>query len=617
MRNIYLQHLSDLYTPQHFSHTLQFLVSFLIALNFFAVYTMNLFCLISVLPLLYSFVLADGDHDIWNTFNSTVSGHLHESRPFSVPCFSEYEGQPISPDPGLCSLVQSNYTNSRYRAQYYNGFQNNQDEVCLSNMTDQCLLDPTNAADPVAFMNKSCNQGSVSDYYVDVRSEKDVISSFKFAKQNIVRLSIKNSGHDYLGRSSLKGSLALWTRNLGTLTRNQSFIPEGCSSHDTSPIDTIITGAGVNTEEVYFFADAQNVTFIGPYGTSIGVSGGWVQAGGHTVLSPVYGLGIDRVVQYKVVTPDGILRTANACQNSDLFWALRGGGGGTFGVVMESTHRVAAATSLAVASITYKQTATNVNEWFSILINNSVPWAKEGWGGHIRPNSLISVTPLLSSDAAKTSMETASNFAKENNGSAIIEIVPNWLAFYTKYLIPNEAPVATPRFLASRLVPSSIFSSSAGRLDLLSFLLNASAQGFAPYIPTDVPFLYPYVEGSTSATPAWRGAVWSLSFGLDIGWNTTLAQRASVLSKQQAIMKALETLIVKYGGELGSYFNEDSPWTEDWTRKWWGSENHEKLLQIKNKYDPEGLLECFKCVGYEESNEEGALGCYDIFSSRI
>ena len=40
------------------------------------------------------------------------------------------------------------------------------------------------------------------------------------------------------------------------------------------------------------------------------------------------------------MTPDGEVRTANECQNADLFWALRGGGGGTFGVVLESTQRV-------------------------------------------------------------------------------------------------------------------------------------------------------------------------------------------------------------------------------------------------------------------------------------
>ena len=44
-------------------------------------------------------------------------------------------------------------------------------------------------------------------------------------------------------------------------------------------------------------------------------------------------------VQVKVVTPDGVFRTANECQNQDLFFALRGGGGSAFGVVLEATHR--------------------------------------------------------------------------------------------------------------------------------------------------------------------------------------------------------------------------------------------------------------------------------------
>lgn len=54
----------------------------------------------------------------------------------------------------------------------------------------------------------------------------------------------------------------------------------------------------------------------------------------------MYGLGVDRVVQIKVVTPDGRFRTVNECQDSDLFWALRGGGGSAFGVVTELTMRV-------------------------------------------------------------------------------------------------------------------------------------------------------------------------------------------------------------------------------------------------------------------------------------
>jgi hypothetical protein len=51
----------------------------------------------------------------------------------------------------------------------------------------------------------------------------------------------------------------------------------------------------------------------------------------------MYGLGADQFLEFKVVTPDGKLQVANKVVNSDLFWALRGGGGSTFGVVVEAT----------------------------------------------------------------------------------------------------------------------------------------------------------------------------------------------------------------------------------------------------------------------------------------
>jgi len=54
-----------------------------------------------------------------------------------------------------------------------------------------------------------------------------------------------------------------------------------------------------------------------------------------TAMGPMYGSAVDNIVQYKVVTADGVLRLANAQTNSDLFFALRGGGGGTWGVVTE------------------------------------------------------------------------------------------------------------------------------------------------------------------------------------------------------------------------------------------------------------------------------------------
>lgn len=69
------------------------------------------------------------------------------------------------------------------------------------------------------------------------------------------------------------------------------------------------------------------------------VAGGFGQTAGHGPLSSKFGLTADLIVELKVVTADGDLKVVNERANQDLFWALRGGGGGTFGVVIEATMK--------------------------------------------------------------------------------------------------------------------------------------------------------------------------------------------------------------------------------------------------------------------------------------
>ena len=482
--------------------------------------------------------------------------------------------------------------------------------MCASDSSDQCLLNNVQPSDPIAFFNATCKQGNVPSHYIEVRSPDQVSAAFDFARRYGIQLSIKNSGHDFLGRNSGKGTVGLWVRRLGGISRNEKFVPEGCTG--VEPRDTITTAAGVNFDEVYQFAEEQNVTFIGGYAATVGATGGWVQGGGHSVLSTVYGLGIDRVLQYKVVTADGVLRTANTCTNSDLFWALRGGGGGTFGVVMAATHAVEPKMRLSVASIKYTQTALNVNGWLEILVNNSLRWANEGWGGHYLANNLIGVTPLLSLANAAHSMRTASDFAIANNGTVILEELPSWYDFYTKYVIPNTAPVGNSRILASRMIPASIFSTEAGRAKLMDLLQSILKIGFSPYIPNTTPFLYPWIPGSTSATTAWRGAVWHLSIGATWEWNSTVTQRRSVNSLLNTLMGEMEELVP--GG--GAYLNEANPWTKNWKWEWWG-ENYERLVEIKEKYDPDGLLSCWRCVGFNESGADMRFPCFNRLTPSV
>jgi hypothetical protein len=152
-------------------------------------------------------------------------------------------------------------------------------------------------------------------------------------------------------------------------------------------------------------------------------------------------ISIDRVVQYKVVTPDGIFRTVNECQNSDLFWALRGGGGGTFGVVLETTHRVEKQLELVVSLITFSATQSNTLAFLKILLDNATTWATQGWGGQIHSRGFINVTPLLSLSEAQESYKSVNEYALSQNGTGTMEVL-SYYAYYEKYLAPNQAPVA-------------------------------------------------------------------------------------------------------------------------------------------------------------------------------
>jgi FAD/FMN-containing dehydrogenase len=530
-----------------------------------------------------------------NDFNATVGGRVQNLTPFSLPCFSSYNGNPVARDNAACAAIQENYSDPWMRTNSPNGYMNNQDEMWASDPNDQCLLDSSNPMDPLAFVNTTCRQGNLPSHYLEVQSEKDVIAAFRFSDCSGKKLVIKNSGHDYLTRSSGRDTLSLWTRNLRSMHYSADFAPSG-SKGTARRYKAITVGAGVNFDEAYELAQKHNVTILGGYSSTVGVSGGWVQNGGHSILSPVYGLGVDRVLEFKVVTPDGVYRTANEFQNPDLFWALRGGGGGTFGVVLESTHRVEPAIRFVAANVKFPGNSTNVLPFMDIVVNNTLKWGQEGWGGHITGNTLVNVSPFLSIKQAKDSLASVIAYAKANGGSATIEEFTSWYPFYEKYVKTSSVAVGVTRFPGSRLIPRSIFKTAKGRKNLMDYFATIQSLGQTPYIPVVGPVLYNYTEGSTSASPAWREAIWELGSGASWAWNATLPTRKQKIQSIQNMTAVIEGITPG----SGAYSNEANPFTTNWVEAWWG-DNYEKLVSIKNKYDPKGLLSCWKCVGWKDS----------------
>lgn len=146
----------------------------------------------------------------------------------------------------------------------------------------------------------------------------------------------------------------------------------------------VTMGAGVEWAAVYAAANDRNLTVPGgfsPNGT-VGAAAGWLLGGGHSVLSPFYGLGVDNALQFKVVLPNSSYVTANSFQNPDLFWALRGGGGPSFGVVVESTVRTHP--SLPYTAVFYTATANDTSSYISLLetwMTHHNGISDAGWSG--------------------------------------------------------------------------------------------------------------------------------------------------------------------------------------------------------------------------------------------
>ncbi len=176
-----------------------------------------------------------------------------------------------------------------------------------------------------------------SAYAVAAENVSDIAAAVAFAHQHHLRLVVKGAGHDYLGRSSAPGSLLVWTHRMRSIAIDDAFVPAGCPGTEAG-VPAVSVQAGARWGEVYEAVAVKHGRYVQGGGcTSVGAAGGFLQGGGFGSFSKKFGTGAANALEMEVVTADGRIVIANRCQHSDLFWALRGGGGGTFGVVSRVT----------------------------------------------------------------------------------------------------------------------------------------------------------------------------------------------------------------------------------------------------------------------------------------
>ena len=172
-----------------------------------------------------------------------------------------------------------------------------------------------------------------SAYVVAAESAADVAAAVRFAAAHDLRLVVKGAGHSYLGTSCAPDSLLIWTHKMNAIEVHGAFKPAGTAA---AGVPAISLGAGCIWLHAYQAASAAKRYVQGGGCTTVGV-GGLLLGGGFGSFSKRYGLAAASLIEAEIVTADGEVRTVNAAREPDLFWALKGGGGGTFGVVTRFT----------------------------------------------------------------------------------------------------------------------------------------------------------------------------------------------------------------------------------------------------------------------------------------
>ncbi|TDW21710.1 FAD-binding oxidoreductase [Kribbella kalugense] len=170
-------------------------------------------------------------------------------------------------------------------------------------------------------------------------SIEDVVEALAYARSNGLPVAPRGGGHCFAGRSSTTG-LLLELSGLNAIS-----VQDGLAT----------IGAGARLAEVYRGLHEYALTIPAGCGPTVGIAG-LTLGGGLGLLGRRYGLTCDRLVAATVVLADGTVVTCDEDRESDLFWALRGSGGGQFGVVTSLVFAAVPSPAATLFSLTWPRT---------------------------------------------------------------------------------------------------------------------------------------------------------------------------------------------------------------------------------------------------------------------
>jgi FAD/FMN-containing dehydrogenase len=484
-----------------------------------------------------------------------------------------------------------------------------------------------------------------SVYAVAAKTTQDVVAAVNFARVNNLRLVVKGGGHSYQGTSNAADSLLIWTRHMNAVTLHDAFVGSGCAGNaDPQPAVSIEPGA------IWGHAYNEVTTKGGRYVQgggcmTVGVVG-LILGGGFGSCSKAFGQAGASLLEAEVVTADGDVKIANACMNSDLFWALKGGGGG-FGIVTRVTLRThplpdffggVFATTKAASDDAYRRLIAKAIEFYAEALFNP------HWGEQIRIGrgyvAISMVFQGIDQQQAEAVWKPFFDWVAGSPQDFAVTSAPRIIALPGRHFwdpaLLKQAPgmvIADGRtdapanniFWAGDLgeagavwyayqsawLPASLLES--GRRQSLVDALFAAAKhrGVALHFNKGLAGATPDAIAAardTAMNPAVVDA-FALAISGDLGQPAYPGvpghepDEAAARSQSAAVEASMDE-IRRIAPRAGSYVWETDYFQPHWQEAFWG-ENYDRLLTVKQKYDPDGLFFLHHGVGSEDWSADG------------
>ena len=545
----------------------------------------------------------------WDELRAAVGGNLLEPHALFAPCVADAGG-------AACADVVRNLRNPFYLGDEPGGTQ-------VSGWLDAWTPAP-------------------SAYAVKARNAQDVARAVRFARTHNLRVVVKGAAHSYLGTSSAPDSLLIWTRALSEIHLHDGFIGAGCAGK-TASVPAVSLGAGCMWIDAYSAVTTRAGRYVQGGGCAdVGVAG-LVQSGGFGSFSKGFGNAAAGLLEAELVTADGKLRVVNACQEPELFWALKGGGGGTFGVITRltlRTHELPQFFGGAWGTLKAKNDAAFHALLVRFVAHYAERLANPHWGEQVavKPDNSLKISMVqqgLSRDDARAVWQpffdwvksSADYTATEEPGASGHKAQSWWEVQGNPSMIPDKRPGASPDhgYWEGDQDQVGVFLHGYDSVWLPASLLEPAAQPrlaqalFAASRHKEVGLHFN--KGLAFAAPE------AISASLDTAMNpgVTEAFALAIIAdgerpsypgearppmdleaahRDARAIDAATAELRRIAPQAGSYLSESNFFNERWQQDYFGR-NYPRLRTIKQQYDPEGLFIVHHGVGSEDWSPDG------------